>query len=56
MNIFAEIFVQVLQEAAKKLKHDACYSKAKSKYGKNFPSLYAAGYMAKCRKRKGKIK
>lgn len=56
MNIFAEIFVQVLQEAAKKPKHDACYSKAKSKYGKNFPSLYAAGYMAKCRKRKGKIK
>jgi aspartyl-tRNA synthetase len=56
MQIFADVFTQVLEEKANKPKHDACYRKAKSKYGKDFPSLYAAGYMAKCRKRKGKIK
>ena len=33
---------------------DACYHKAKAKY-KVFPSAYASGYIAKCRKRKGKI-
>ena len=34
---------------------DACYHKAKAKYNV-FPSAYASGYIAKCRKRKGKIK
>lgn len=34
---------------------DACYRKAKAKYDK-FPSAYASGYIAKCRKRKGNIK
>tara|TARA_R100001443_G_scaffold117123_1_gene140041 strand:- start:378 stop:566 length:189 start_codon:yes stop_codon:yes gene_type:complete len=33
---------------------DACYHKAKAKYSV-FPSAYASGYIAKCRKRKGKI-
>ncbi len=36
-------------------KKDACYHKAKAKYDV-FPSAYASGYIAKCRKRKGKIK
>tara|TARA_R110002020_G_scaffold118603_1_gene270987 strand:- start:769 stop:954 length:186 start_codon:yes stop_codon:yes gene_type:complete len=34
---------------------DACYRKAKAKYSV-FPSAYASGYIAKCRKRKGNIK
>ena len=34
---------------------DACYHKAKAKY-RVFPSAYASGYIAKCRKRGGKIK
>ena len=34
---------------------DACYRKAKAKYDK-FPSAYATGYIAKCRKRGGNIK
>lgn len=41
-------------EAPAKLK-DACYRKAKAKYDV-FPSAYASGYIAKCRKRKGNIK
>ena len=36
-------------------KKDACYHKAKAKYDV-FPSAYASGYIAKCRKRKGNIK
>ena len=36
-------------------KKDACYHKAKAKY-RVFPSAYASGYIAKCRKRRGKIK
>ena len=36
-------------------KKDACYRKAKAKYDV-FPSAYASGYIAKCRKRGGKIK
>jgi len=36
-------------------KKDACYHKAKVKYAV-FPSAYASGYIAKCRKRRGKIK
>jgi len=36
-------------------KKDACYRKAKAKY-RVFPSAYASGYIAKCRKRRGKIK
>lgn len=39
----------------KKSKKDACYHKAKAKY-RVFPSAYASGYIAKCRKRRGKIK
>jgi len=35
-------------------KKDACYYKAKEKYDV-FPSAYASGYIAKCRKRKGNI-
>ena len=35
-------------------KKDACYRKAKSKYDV-FPSAYASGYIAKCRKKKGNI-
>ena len=34
---------------------DACYRKAKAKY-RVFPSAYASGYIAKCRKRGGNIK
>ena len=36
-------------------KKDKCYYKAKAKYDK-FPSAYASGYIAKCRKRGGNIK
>lgn len=36
-------------------KKDTCYHKAKRKF-KVFPSAYASGYIARCRKRKGKIK
>ena len=35
-------------------KKDACYHKAKAKYDV-FPSAYASGYIAKCRKKKGNI-
>tara|TARA_R110001632_G_scaffold64812_3_gene153919 strand:+ start:1201 stop:1431 length:231 start_codon:yes stop_codon:yes gene_type:complete len=35
-------------------KKDACYKKAKAKYDV-FPSAYASGYIAKCRKRGGKL-
>ena len=35
-------------------KKDACYHKAKAKYDV-FPSAYASGYIAKCRKKKGKL-
>ena len=35
-------------------KKDACYRKAKAKY-RVFPSAYASGYIAKCRKKKGKL-
>lgn len=35
-------------------KKDACYRKAKAKYDV-FPSAYASGYIAKCRKRGGNI-
>ena len=38
-----------------KTNKDACYRKAKSKY-KVFPSAYASGYIARCRKRGGKLK
>jgi len=34
---------------------DACYKKAKAKY-RVFPSAYASGYIAKCRKHGGNIK
>lgn len=33
--------------------HDACYHKVKAQY-KVFPSAYASGAIAKCRKNKGK--
>jgi hypothetical protein len=35
-------------------KKDKCYQKAKAKYDV-FPSAYASGYIAKCRKKKGNI-
>ena len=35
-------------------KKDACYHKAKAKY-RVFPSAYASGYIAKCRKRGGNL-
>ena len=35
-------------------KKDACYRKAVSKYGAK-TSAYRSGYMARCRKRRGKI-
>ena len=35
--------------------HDACYHKVKARY-KVFPSAYASGAIAKCRKNKGKKK
>ena len=35
-------------------KKDACYRKAKAKY-RVFPSAYASGYIAKCRKRGGDL-
>lgn len=35
-------------------KKDKCYYKAKAKYDV-FPSAYASGYIAKCRKRGGNI-
>ncbi|NBW58569.1 hypothetical protein EBR43_12510 [bacterium] len=38
-----------------KEKKDGCYYKAKRKF-KVFPSAYASGYIARCRKRGGKIK
>ena len=38
----------------KKGTKDACYRKAKAKY-RVFPSAYASGYIAKCRKRGGNI-
>jgi len=44
-----------VMESKKKAKKDNCYRKAKAKYDV-FPSAYASGYIAKCRKRKGKIK
>ena len=36
-------------------KKDACYRKAVAKYGAK-TSAYRSGYMARCRKRRGKIK
>jgi len=45
----------VTSNASPLLKKDACYSKAKAKY-RVFPSAYASGYIAKCRKRGGNIK
>ncbi len=36
-------------------KKDACYNKAVAKYGAK-TSAYRSGYMARCRKRRGKIK
>jgi hypothetical protein len=36
-----------------KTKKDACYTKVKKSY-KVFPSAYASGAIAKCRKAKGK--
>lgn len=44
----------VTSNASPLLKKDACYRKAKAKY-RVFPSAYASGYIAKCRKRGGKI-
>lgn len=40
---------------AKKTKKDACYRKAKASH-KVFPSAYASGMIAKCRKKGAKKK
>ena len=45
----------ITNEAKALMKKDACYRKAKAKY-RVFPSAYASGYIAKCRKRGGNIK
>ena len=45
----------IVPDGAPIQKKDACYRKAKAKYDV-FPSAYASGYIAKCRKRGGKIK
>ena len=39
------------KSTAKKSKKDACYHKVKASY-KVFPSAYASGAIAKCRKRR----
>lgn len=41
--------------AKSKTKKDSCYNKVKKKY-KVFPSAYASGAIAKCRKSKSKKK
>jgi hypothetical protein len=45
------------KKSSKKTKplHDSCYHKVKAQY-KVFPSAYASGAIAKCRKNKGKKK
>jgi|TARA_R100001460_G_scaffold109_2_gene425 hypothetical protein len=49
-----ENFEDPKKKASVTKKKDACYRKAKAKYDV-FPSAYASGYIAKCRKKKGKI-
>lgn len=43
------------KSTAKKSKKDACYHKVKASY-KVFPSAYASGAIAKCRKKGAKKK
>jgi hypothetical protein len=43
----------VIESPAKQTVKDACYKKVKATY-KVFPSAYASGAIAKCRKNKGK--
>ena len=53
LPIFYTVKPEVKKDSIAK-KKDACYHKAKAKYDV-FPSAYASGYIAKCRKKKGKI-
>ena len=53
LPIFYKVKPEVKKDSIAK-KKDACYHKAKAKYDV-FPSAYASGYIAKCRKKKGKI-
>jgi len=53
LQFFRDASLERMKEGGSK--KDACYSKAKAKYAV-FPSAYASGYIAKCRKRRGKIK
>ena len=46
--------LEFFRKGGSSTKKDACYHKAKAKYSV-FPSAYASGYIAKCRKRRGKI-
>ena len=50
-----EEHIEEMEEGSPAKKKDKCYHKAKAKYDV-FPSAYASGYIAKCRKRGGNIK
>ena len=50
-----EEHIEKMEERSPAKKKDKCYHKAKAKYDV-FPSAYASGYIAKCRKRGGNIK
>ena len=50
-----EEHIEKMEEGSPAKKKDKCYHKAKAKYDV-FPSAYASGYIAKCRKRGGNIK
>ena len=60
MRITKEDLIRIIEEELeavfsedKGTKKDACYSKVKSRY-KVFPSAYASGAIAKCRKKGAK--
>ena len=45
----AQMSKQIAKPGGKKMPKDACYKKVKARY-KVFPSAYASGAIAKCRK------
>ena len=49
MTISRSSMPQQISKGAKKMSKDACYRKVKARY-KVFPSAYASGAIAKCRK------
>ena len=49
MTISRSSMPQQISKGAKKMPKDACYRKVKARY-KVFPSAYASGAIAKCRK------